>query len=73
MSKLLTNGYIYHKLRKPFGNVLDTFMKCQNLLQNRFKNMFQRESPGLLWRSSVQSKEGQVAMDFYFIGFENSN
>ena len=45
-SKLLTQGYRYHKLRKTFGKYLGhTLNFCPNLVQYRFKNMYLKESP----------------------------
>ena len=45
-SKLLTQGYRYHKLRKTFGKLFGSYSElCQNLVQYRFKNMYLKESP----------------------------
>ena len=52
-SKLLTQGYRYHKLRKTFGKLtsLDhTLNFCRNSVILRFKNICQKES---LTRSST--------------------
>ena len=45
-SKLLTQGYRYHKLRKNLESSLGhTLNFCPNLVQYRFKNMYLKESP----------------------------
>ena len=52
-SKLLTQGYRYHKLWKTLGNSLGhTLDFCPNLVQNRLKNMYLKES---LIRSSTST------------------
>ena len=45
-SKLLTQGFRYHKLRKTFGKYLNhTLNFCRNLVIFRSKNIPQKESP----------------------------
>ena len=62
-SKLLTQGYIYHKLRKRFAKF---FMSYSKLLSKFGGNIVSRicfgnnMSPGLLRWSSVQTQEGQM-------------
>ena len=71
-SKLLTQGYIYHKLRKSFGkffrsysDVLSKFGEISLILRICFgRNL----SPGLLRGSSLQTKEGQMRSEFCLIG-----
>ena len=74
-SKLLTQGYRYHKLRKTFGK----FFRSYSELLSKFGNIpfqeyfFKRNlSPGVLRRSSLQTKESQRHTEFHLVGFENS-
>ena len=43
-SKLLTQGYRYHKLRKTFGKLGHTLNFCLNLVQYHFRIMYHKES-----------------------------
>ena len=75
-SKLLTQGYRYHKLRKSFGkffrsysDLLPIFGEISLILRICFgRNL----SPGLLRWSSLQTKEDQMRSEFCLIGFLNS-
>ena len=73
-SKLLTQGYSYHKLRKTFGKFLRSYAKLlSKLLQYRFKNMYlKNHSSGLLRWSCPQTKEGQRRIEFHLVGLDNS-
>ena len=47
-SKLLTQGYRYHKLRKTFGKFIGYTLNFRpNLVQYRFRIMYHKESPTL--------------------------
>ena len=71
-SKLLTQGYRYHKQRKAFGkffmsysDFLSKFGEISLILRICFgRNL----SPGLLRWSSLQTKEGQMRSEFCLIG-----
>ena len=52
----------YHKLRKIFGNFLDTNLNlCQRLVQYCFKNKWQRESPSRFTMFPYTKFGGSVA------------
>ena len=71
-SKLLTQGYRYHKLRKTFGK----FFRSYSDLLSKFGDISFQEwicfgrnlSPGLLWLSSLHTKEGQMWREFRLVG-----
>ena len=74
-SKLLTQGYRYHKLRKTFGK----FFRPYSELLSKFGAIpFQEyiskknHSPGLLRWYCLQTKEDQKRNEFHLVGHENS-
>ena len=75
ISKLLTPGYRYHKLRKTFRKF---FRSYSGFLSTIWRNIVSRIC---VWRnilscllrwSSLQTKEGQTHCEFRLVGFENS-
>ena len=74
-SKLLTQGYRYHKLRKTFGRF---FRSYSDLLYKFGEISFQENvtegnfSSGFLRWSRLQTKEGQRWSEFRLIGLLNS-
>ena len=76
-SKLLTQGYRYHKLRKTFGK----FFRSYSELLSKFGDISFQEyvSKGISHpvfygdvHCSLQTKEGQRHTEFHLVGFENS-
>ena len=68
-SKPLTQSYKCHKLRKPLGrSLLHNLNFCPNLVQYRFKNIFQKES---LIKSftviSLQAQDCQMRSEFNLV------
>ena len=74
-TKLLTQGYRYHKLRKTFGKFFRSYSETSVEIWWYFvPRIFVKRnlSPGLLRWSSLQTKEGQRYTEFHLVGFENS-
>ena len=74
-SKLLTQGYSYHKLRKTFGK----FFRSYSELLSKFGDISFQEylskgisHPVVYDESSLQAKEDQRHTKFLLVGFENS-
>ena len=69
-SKLLTQGYRYHKLRKNSESSSGhTLTCCLNLVKYRSRICYGRNlSPGLLRWFSLQTKEGQMWSEFRLVG-----
>ena len=74
-SKLLSHGYIYHKLRKTFGKF---FMSYSELLSKFGAISFQEyvskgiTHPVFYGDLVYKTKEGQRRSEFYLVGLENS-
>ena len=61
----------YHKLRKTFGK----FLRSYSELMSKFGDISFQElyvKTGLLWWSSLQTKEVQRRTEFHLVGFEKS-
>ena len=74
-SKLLTQGYRYHKLRKNIWKILYIILWTSVEIWGYFvPRIFVKRnlSSGLLRWSSLQIKEGQRHTEFHLVGFENS-
>ena len=74
-SKLLTQGYRYHKLRKTFGK----FFRSYSELLSKFGEISFQDyvsqgiaHPCLLRWSCLQTSEGQRRSEFHLVGLENS-
>ena len=70
--KLLTQSYIYHKLGKTFGKFFRSYSDLLSSFGELSFQEYQKESTGLLWWSSLQTKEGQRRSEFRLVGFLNS-
>ena len=72
-SKLLTQGYRYHKLRKTFGKFFRWYSEVLSFGAISFQDYVSRNhSPCLLRWSCLQTSESQRRSQFHLVGLENS-
>ena len=70
--KLLTQGYRYHTLRKAFGKFFPWHSEILSKFNDIRISFWRNLSPGLLWWSSLQTKERQIRSVFCLFMLENS-